>query len=90
MILSKEFYFNDTVDVSKALLGKVLHINLGDEEKRARIVEVEAYIGIDDPASHAFKDKRTPRIKSMYLHGGHSYIYLIYGMLLLSELRHKR
>lgn len=79
-ILPQEFYLDDTVKVAKSLLGKVLHINIGDEEQRARIVEVEAYTGIEDPAAHSYKDKRTPRIKSMYLHGGHSYVYLIYGM----------
>ncbi|HEX7674572.1 MAG TPA: DNA-3-methyladenine glycosylase [Bdellovibrio sp.] len=80
MILPQEFYFEDTESVAKALLGKVLHINITGKESRARIVEVEAYLDVDDPAAHTFGDRKTPRTKSMYLDGGHSYVYLIYGM----------
>lgn len=80
MILPQDFYFADTVSVAKSLLGKVLNVNIGEEKQRARIVEVEAYLGIEDPACHTFEDRRTPRTKSMYLDGGHTYVYLIYGM----------
>ncbi|MEK2647198.1 DNA-3-methyladenine glycosylase [Bdellovibrio sp. BCCA] len=80
MILPQEFYFEDTTSVAKALLGKVLHIKSGGKEHKARIVEVEAYLGVEDPACHTFGDRRTQRTKSMYLDGGHSYVYLIYGM----------
>ncbi|MGZ3773585.1 MAG: DNA-3-methyladenine glycosylase [Bdellovibrio sp.] len=80
MILPQDFYFADTETVAKALLGKVLNVNIGKEKKKARIVEVEAYLGIDDPACHTFKDRRTERTKSMYLDGGHTYVYLVYGI----------
>ncbi|WP_374029422.1 DNA-3-methyladenine glycosylase [Bdellovibrio bacteriovorus] len=81
MILPQDFYYQDTTTVAKALLGKVLHIKDKDQgEHRARIVEVEAYLGVEDPACHTFGDRRTQRTKSMYLNGGHSYVYLIYGM----------
>ncbi|HWU44483.1 MAG TPA: DNA-3-methyladenine glycosylase [Bdellovibrio sp.] len=90
MILPQDFYFEDTVTVAKNLLGKVLHIRTTDEEFRARIVETEAYIGVEDPASHAFGDRNTPRIRSMYLEGGHSYVYMIYGMYFcLNFVTHK-
>ncbi|KHD88030.1 MAG: 3-methyladenine DNA glycosylase [Bdellovibrio sp. ArHS] len=79
-ILPQDFYFEDTTSVAKSLLGKILHIRKGHEEHQARIVEVEAYLGIEDPACHTFGDRRTPRTKSMYLNGGHSYVYMIYGM----------
>lgn len=80
MILPQDFYFEDTESVAKVLLGKVLHINITGEEFRARIVETEAYLGVSDAAAHTFGDRRTARTKSMYLDGGHSYVYMIYGM----------
>lgn len=79
--LPQDFYFQDTVTVSRALLGKILcHKNEDGETLRASIVEVEAYLGVKDKACHTFGGRQTPRTRSMYLEGGHSYIYLIYGM----------
>lgn len=81
MIIEQDFYFQKTETVAKKILGKVLHFqNDVGETHSARIVETEAYIGIDDPASHAFGNRRTDRTKTMYLEGGYSYVYLIYGM----------
>lgn len=80
MILPQDYYIQDTTDLAKDLLGKVLHIRTGETEERARIVEVEAYLGIEDPACHTFGNRQTKRTASMYLDGGHSYVYLIYGM----------
>jgi DNA-3-methyladenine glycosylase len=45
-----------------------------------RLVEVEAYLGAPDRASHAWGGRRTPRNASLYLPGGHAYVYFIYGM----------
>ncbi|MGE5087285.1 MAG: DNA-3-methyladenine glycosylase [Bacillota bacterium] len=80
IILPQDFYFGDTTTVAKDLLGKLLHIKITGKEKIARIVEVEAYLGVDDPACHTFGGRNTPRVKSMYLQGGHAYVYMIYGM----------
>src|SRR5690606_26383018 len=44
------------------------------------ITETEAYNGIDDKASHAYGNRRTPRTETMYMEGGHAYIYLCYGI----------
>lgn len=75
------FYRGDTTTVARKLLGAVLcHRTESGKILRGRIVETEAYLGIEDPACHTFGDRRTAKTRSMYLDGGHSYIYLIYGM----------
>ena len=75
------FYQRKTETVARELLGRVLvHRPPGGPRVSGKIVETEAYIGIDDPACHSFGDRGTKRIQSMYLEGGHAYVYLIYGM----------
>jgi DNA-3-methyladenine glycosylase len=78
--LSRSFYLDDTVSVARALLGCVLWRRIGDEVLSARIVETEAYLGANDPASHARRGLRSARNESMYLAGGHTYVYFTYGM----------
>jgi DNA-3-methyladenine glycosylase len=80
-LLPQEFYFEDTTEVAKRLLGKILCVK-GESGAvhKARIVETEAYLGPEDRAAHTFGGRRTPRVEPMYLDGGHSYVYLIYGM----------
>ena len=79
--LPRSFYFHDTVSVARALLGCVLWRRLDDGELlAARIVEAEAYLGANDMASHARRGLRSPRNESMYLEGGHAYVYFTYGM----------
>ena len=65
----------DPVDAAKLLLGCV--IEAGDV--RVRLVEVEAYRGGDDPASHCYRG-RTPRNEVMFGPAGHLYVYFVYGM----------
>ncbi len=80
-VLSQEFFRRDTTTVARELLGKILcHKSVDGKILKGKIVETEAYLGIKDPAAHSFGDRRTQRTQSMYLDGGHSYIYLIYGM----------
>ena len=77
-ILNSSFYARDTVSVAPDLLGKDLVRTMGRGRMVGRIVEVEAYRGADDPASHAFRGL-TPRNAPMYGQPGHAYIYFTYG-----------
>ena len=78
--LPRDFYLQDTVTVARALLGCVLWRRRRRELLAARLVEVEAYLGANDQASHARRGLRSPRNESMYLDGGHAYVYFTYGM----------
>lgn len=74
------FYARDTETVARELVGKLLVSRLLPGPTRvARIVEVEAYLGERDAASHARRG-RTPRSAIMFGPPGHLYVYLIYGM----------
>ena len=78
--LTKSFYSRDALYVAPRLLGKILVRKIGETYIRCQIVEVEAYTGPHDKAAHVYNNKRTARTESMFLAGGHTYIYLIYGM----------
>ena len=76
----KKFYMKDTLDVSRALIGKKLVRNIDGKDLVMEITETEAYCGVEDKASHAYSGRRTERTRTMYEEGGTIYIYLIYGM----------
>ena len=79
--LPTEFYQrSNVVVIAKELLGKILVTRFHGIETSGRIVEVEAYNGIADKASHAFGNKRTNRNEIMYAAGGVAYVYLCYGI----------
>ena len=77
--LPREFYARATLTVAKELLNKQLVRLLHGERLAGRIVEVEAYIGAGDQASHAHCGK-TKRNAAMFGPPGHAYVYLIYGI----------
>ena len=76
--LPRSFYTRGTVTVARALLNKQLVRLNEDDVLIGRIVEVEAYGGRNDPASHAYRGK-TPRNMPMFGEPGHAYIYFTYG-----------
>jgi DNA-3-methyladenine glycosylase len=76
--LSREFYDRDPRRVCRELLGKVLVRRKRSQVLAARIVEVEAYLGEDDPAAHSFAG-RTMRNAVLFGPPGYAYVYFIYG-----------
>jgi DNA-3-methyladenine glycosylase len=79
--LPATFYKRDDVlIIAKELLGKILVTKFDGIETSGRIVEVEAYNGAIDKASHAYGGRRTNRTEVMYAHGGVAYVYLCYGI----------
>lgn len=78
--LDKSFYERNAEEVAKDLLGKYLVSKKNEGRTVGRIVETEAYLGEEDPASHSHEGSKTERTEVMYGPPGHAYIYLIYGM----------
>ena len=79
MILRRSFFVRPTLLVAKKLLGKYLVHRRGGKNISLMITEVEAYLGLDDKASHASRGK-TERNKAMFDEGGRWYVYFTYGM----------
>ena len=76
-----DFYQRSNVlQIAKELLGKILITKWNSIETSGRIVEVEAYNGKIDKASHASGGRRTNRNEIMYGNGGFAYVYLCYGI----------
>jgi len=79
--LTRRFYRRDPVTLAKALLGQILVRRLENgRELAGKIVEVEAYLGVEDRAAHSFGGRRTARNASMWGDAGHAYVYFTYGM----------
>jgi DNA-3-methyladenine glycosylase len=77
-ILPRSFYDRDPREVSRDLLGKVLVRRVRKKFLAGRIVEVEAYLGTDDPAAHSASG-RTARNAILFGPPGYAYVYFIYG-----------
>lgn len=79
--LSRAFFARESVALAPDLIGARLVRRLADGARLSGIiVEVEAYIGPEDRASHAYGGRRTARNEAMYARAGTSYVYFTYGM----------
>ncbi len=78
--LGREFFVRNTLTVARELLGSYLVRKTSKGRIVGKIVEVEAYLGPHDKATHSYNYKKTNRTKVMYMVPGTLYIYLIYGL----------
>jgi DNA-3-methyladenine glycosylase len=76
--LTRPFFERYTPDVARELLGCLLVRRIGRRTLSGRIVEVEAYRGSDDPASHSYRGA-TKRSSIMFGEAGHVYVFFSYG-----------
>jgi DNA-3-methyladenine glycosylase len=77
--LPRSFYARSALEVAPDLLGRDLVATGANGLVRARLIEVEAYLGAEDPGSHAFRGQ-TRRNATMFGPPGHLYVYFTYGM----------
>jgi len=78
-LLDRAELAEDVLRAAVRLLGCTLEADTPEGTVAVRLVEVEAYRGADDPASHSFRG-RTPRNAVMFGPPGHLYVYFVYGM----------
>jgi DNA-3-methyladenine glycosylase len=78
--LPVEFFTQSAETVARELLGALVVSTLGGERTAGRIVETEAYLGRDDPASHGYQLRRNSRNEALYGPPGQWYVYLSYGI----------
>ncbi|HTS87401.1 MAG TPA: DNA-3-methyladenine glycosylase [Gemmatimonadales bacterium] len=74
------FFRRDAIQVARGLLGALLVSRCGGRRTVGRIVEVEAYLGAVDPASHAYQYRHHAQNEALYGAAGSWYVYLSYGM----------
>lgn len=79
-VLSRRWFARPAPEVARDLLGAGLVSRIGGETVTARIVETEAYLGYDDPASHAWRGRRHAQNEGLYRPPGFWYVYLSYGV----------
>jgi len=78
MKLKKEFYCKDTKEVAREILGKILVHRTEEGTLKGRIVEVEAYLGLDDPGAIGFRrEKNVPQ--ALLMPAGFAFVYFTYG-----------
>ena len=78
--LTADFYAGDTVQIARALLGKLLLRRIDGVWLATVISETEASVGRCDKACHAYAYRRTPRTETLFAPPGTAYVYFVYGM----------
>ena len=78
--LPATFFRRPAEVVAKDLLGATLLSTIGGRRCSSIIVETEAYLGYDDPASHAYRGRRHRGNESIYGPPGSWYVYRSYGI----------
>ena len=79
-VLPQSFFKRPAPEVARDLLGAVLVSRIGEQEMSGRISEAEAYLGSEDPASHAWNGRRHAQNEGLYRPAGWWYVYLSYGV----------
>jgi len=79
-LLSAAFFARPAPEVARELLGMVIVSRMGGGRTAGRIVETEAYLGYDDPASHGYRHRRNQRNGALFGPPGSWYVYRSYGM----------
>lgn len=79
-LTDRAFFARDAITLSKALLGKLLVYEVDGEQLVLRITETEAYLGVEDKASHSNGGRMSERNRIMFGEPGYVYMFLIYGM----------
>jgi DNA-3-methyladenine glycosylase len=79
LTLPREFFARGSTDVAPDLLGCVLECDSTAGPVAVRVTEVEAYRGLHDPASHAYR-RKSLRNGVMFGPPGYAYVYQIYGL----------
>jgi len=78
---SREDYQADPIALAQSLLGQILvHLTASGRRVAGRIVETEAYLGVEDLAAHSVGGRRTARNEVMYGRPGLAYVFFTYGM----------
>jgi DNA-3-methyladenine glycosylase len=78
--LPVSFFARPADIVARELLGTLVSSSLGGRRTAGRIVETEAYLGYDDPASHGYRHRRHARNEALFGPPGLWYVCLSYGM----------
>ena len=78
--LPVSFFAHSAELVARELLGAILVSTLGGRRTAGRIVETEAYLGYDDPASHGYRHRRHAQNEALFGPPGTWYVYRSYGM----------
>jgi DNA-3-methyladenine glycosylase len=80
MLLPVSFFRRPAEVVARELIGAVVVSTVRGARTAGRIVEVEAYLGHRDPASHGYRNRRHAQNEGLYRSAGHWYVYLSYGV----------